>query len=74
VNQPKVISNHIFHPQPVEIIQPIEIVNRHHCVPVPYVVNKVFVRDVFVPGIGAAAPQGSAHVSGVRNNKGKRKK
>jgi hypothetical protein len=34
-----------FHPQLVQVVQPIEIVRRHHCVPVPYQVYAVTVRD-----------------------------
>ncbi|MBN3526670.1 hypothetical protein [Paenibacillus apiarius] len=29
------IVNNIFHPQLVPVIHPIEVVNCHHCVPIP---------------------------------------
>lgn len=35
VDPPKVVYKDIYHPQIVNVIHPIEIVNRHHCVPVP---------------------------------------
>ncbi|HZG86285.1 hypothetical protein [Paenibacillus sp.] len=57
VKEPKVVYRDIFHPQPVEIVQPIEIVNRHHFVPVPYVVTTVTVRDEF-PSCGVAGIRG----------------
>jgi len=64
VRDTKVVYRDVFHPQPVEIVQPIEIVNRHHCVPVPYVVTTVTVRDEFV-----SAP--SCDVAGIRSMKKK---
>ncbi|WP_274363018.1 hypothetical protein [Paenibacillus thermotolerans] len=53
---PTIVYNDIYHPQPVQVIQPIEIVNRHHCVPVPIPVTTVTVRDVYpvVPGAAIA--------------------
>lgn len=35
VDPPIRIFRDHFHPQIVEIIRPIEIINRHHCFPVP---------------------------------------
>lgn len=42
---PTVINNDIFIPQPVEVIHPIEIVNRYHCVPVYQHVTTVVCKD-----------------------------
>jgi len=67
---PKVICRDVFHPQPVEIIQPIEIVNRHYCVPVPYVVTTVTVRDEFV----TEQPYGPVGVLGAKKKPSKRNK
>jgi len=35
----------IFHPQIVNVIHPIEIIRRHHCVPVPNHIVTYTVRD-----------------------------
>ncbi|WP_166241020.1 hypothetical protein [Paenibacillus turpanensis] len=32
----KVVYEDYFYPQPVQIVHPVQIVRRHHCVPVPY--------------------------------------
>jgi hypothetical protein len=32
--RPKKIYRDYCHPQPVQVVQPVEIINRHHCVPV----------------------------------------
>ncbi|MFT9846323.1 hypothetical protein [Aneurinibacillus sp. REN35] len=34
VQDPKRVYRDFYHPQTVPVIQPIEIINRHHCVPV----------------------------------------
>jgi hypothetical protein len=44
------VFEEVFHPQIVQVVQPIEIVRRHHCVPVPYQCITVTVRDEFCPG------------------------
>lgn len=36
VSPTQVLYNHIYVPQPVEVVHPIQIVNQYHCVPVPY--------------------------------------
>ena len=32
---PTVVYNDIYVPQPVQVIHPVEVVNRYHCIPVP---------------------------------------
>lgn len=44
---PRVIYRDYYHPQIVEVIHPIEIVNRHHCVPVPVHLFTCVERDEF---------------------------
>ncbi|OUM85946.1 MAG: hypothetical protein BAA01_15265 [Bacillus thermozeamaize] len=47
-NQPARVYRNVYHPHFVNVIQPIEIVTRHHCCPIP---RRVFVyqyRDEFV--------------------------
>ncbi|MEC0246047.1 hypothetical protein ACI48J_00910 [Paenibacillus chitinolyticus] len=46
---PTRVYRDFFHPQIVEVVHPIEIVNRHHCVPVPKHVHCYTVRDEFCP-------------------------
>ncbi|SEB57666.1 hypothetical protein SAMN05443246_1153 [Paenibacillus sp. GP183] len=49
VDPPKVVYRDFYHPQIVQIIHPIEIINRHHCVPVPEHIYTCTVRDEFCP-------------------------
>ena len=60
VDPPKVVYRDIYHPQVVEVIHPIEIVNRHHCVPVPVHCYTYTVRDEYCPspvdGVAAGGP------------------
>lgn len=35
----------VFHPQPVQVVHPIEIIRQHYCVPMPYHVPVVCVKD-----------------------------
>lgn len=46
-----------FHPQIVPVIHPIEVVNRHHCVPVPRHFCTYSERDEFagMPGVAGIA-------------------
>lgn len=46
---PEVIYTDTFHPQLVNVVHPVQIVNRHHCVPVPQHVFTYSYRDEFVP-------------------------
>jgi hypothetical protein len=41
-----------YYPQIVQVIHPIEVVRRHHCVPVPVHIYTCTVRDEFVGGTG----------------------
>jgi len=68
VDPPRVVFRDFFHPQLVEVIHPIEIVNRHHCVPVPHHRVIVSVRDIFCPGLGPA-PVLTAQIKSVKKKK-----
>lgn len=70
VDPPQVVYRDIYLPQVVEVIHPIEVVNRYHCVPVPQHCYTVSVRDEFCP----PAVGGVAEVSQARNAKRRRKK
>jgi hypothetical protein len=50
VDPPTVVYRDFYHPQLVQIIHPIEIINRHHCVPVPHHTYTYSVKDEFCPG------------------------
>jgi hypothetical protein len=52
-----------YHPQIVQVIHPIEIVRRHHCVPVPVHCYTYTVRDEYVggPGQGPVVRSLAAH-------------
>ncbi len=45
VDPPIKVYEDIFHPQMIQVIHPVEIVRRHHCVPVPYHVVAYTERD-----------------------------
>ncbi|OMF13062.1 hypothetical protein BK127_20925 [Paenibacillus sp. FSL H7-0331] len=40
----QVIRNY-YYPQPVPVIHPVEVINRHHCVPVPHHFVSCTVKD-----------------------------
>lgn len=71
VDPPKVIFRDFFHPQVVQIIHPIEIVNRHHCVPIPEHIFTFNVKDEFCPG-PLTGPV--AHIKRVNEKNAKRNK
>lgn len=45
VTSPTVVYRDFYHPQVVQVVHPVEIVNRHHCVPVPQHVYTYSCRD-----------------------------
>ncbi|WNQ11269.1 hypothetical protein MJA45_27340 [Paenibacillus aurantius] len=49
VDPPRVVYRDYFHPQLVQVIHPVEVVNRHHCVPVYEHCTVVSYRDEFCP-------------------------
>lgn len=69
VDPPQVVYRDIFLPQVVEVIHPIEIVNRFHCVPVPKHCYTVTVRDEFPSQLA-----GTAQVSSAKNRNRSRKR
>lgn len=42
---PSVVYEDYYHPQIVQVIHPVEIVRRHHCVPVPQHIYTYSIRD-----------------------------
>lgn len=36
VDPPISVFEDVFHPQIIQVIHPIQIIRRHHCVPIPY--------------------------------------
>ncbi|WP_239613809.1 hypothetical protein [Cohnella mopanensis] len=44
---PQTVYEDYFHPQQVDVIHQIEVVRRHHCVPVYNHVTTVSVKDVY---------------------------
>lgn len=47
----QVVTRDFFHPRPQPVIHPVEIVNRHHFVPVPQHYYTVTERNVVVPPV-----------------------
>ncbi len=44
--EPVHVFQDFFHPQVVQVVQPVQIIRRHHVVPVPQFVNSYSVKDV----------------------------
>lgn len=66
VGPTEVVYNDIYLPQVVEVIHPIEIVNRYHCVPIPRHIYCVTVRD--------ENPVDVAEVSNTKRSKSSKRK
>ncbi|NWL89545.1 hypothetical protein DMN77_18505 [Paenibacillus sp. 79R4] len=47
---PAAVYQDYFHPQVVNVVHPVEIIRRHHCVPVPNHQFCYSVKDVFCGG------------------------
>jgi hypothetical protein len=47
VDPPIRVYEDYFYPQVVQVIHPIEIIKRHHCVPVPHHIAAYSVKDEF---------------------------
>ncbi|MBP1156182.1 hypothetical protein ACVLD2_003112 [Paenibacillus sp. PvR052] len=63
VQRPVHVVRDFYHPQLVQVIQPIEVINRHHCVPVYNHVYTFIERDV-----GPFAPY-TATISNIKKRK-----
>lgn len=73
VDPPMVVYRDFYHPQVVQIIHPIEIVNRHHCVPVPEHIFTYNVRNEFCPApLTAPVAAPVAHIKRTMAKNGKR--
>lgn len=48
VDPPVQVYRDFYHPQIVQVIHPVEIINRHHCVPVPQHCYTYSVKNVNV--------------------------
>jgi hypothetical protein len=59
IDPPVRVYEDVFHPQIVQVIQPIEIIRRHHCVPIPHPIVTPIFKDEFCT---------------ISNNKSKRKR
>lgn len=68
VDPPNVVVNDVYHPQVVQVIHPIEIINRHHCVPVFEHLYTCVVRDEFCPPI--VPPVQVAQTRSLKKRKG----
>ncbi|WP_082053202.1 hypothetical protein [Gordoniibacillus kamchatkensis] len=66
VDPPTVVYRDFYHPQLVQIIHPIEVINRHHCVPVPQHIYTYVERDEFCP---APVPTPVAYVRSRKKTK-----
>lgn len=58
VCDPIQVVNDFYHPQVQPIIHPVEVINQHHCVPVPHHMYPVVVKE-----------QGPVYVSSRRSKK-----
>ncbi|HZG55635.1 hypothetical protein [Paenibacillus sp.] len=63
------IVENVYHPMPVQVVHPIQIVKRHHCVPVYQHVTTVTVVDeaaANVCGVGRKPKKGRARARARR--------
>ncbi|TBL75321.1 hypothetical protein [Paenibacillus thalictri] len=51
VDPPVTYYQNYFHPQVVTVVHPIEVVNQHHCVPVPHHVYAYSEKDVMCSSV-----------------------
>ncbi len=47
VDPPVRVFENVFHPQIVQVIQPVEIIRKHHCVSIPHRIVTPIFRDEF---------------------------
>jgi hypothetical protein len=64
VGQPKIVYKDVYHPQLVKVIHPVEIVIRHHCVPIHEHIHTCVVKNEFCCPVSS-----SASVANVRGKK-----
>lgn len=69
VDPPEIVYEDYFHPQVVQVIHPIEVIRRHHCVPVPHHVFTVSCKDVFCGGTGPHDFRGGPRLAGLRKRR-----
>ncbi|ANS75047.1 hypothetical protein AWM70_10895 [Paenibacillus yonginensis] len=79
VLDPIVSVQNFYHPQVVPVIQPIEVVQKHHCVPVYqqcYTYNTTEVGPEYghEPGHGLVGPRAGISKSKSRGTKNRKKK
>jgi hypothetical protein len=43
--------NDFYHPQPVQVVHPVEVINQHHCVPVYEHITTCTEKDVMVSSV-----------------------
>lgn len=48
---PSVVYEDYYHPQVVQVIHPVEVIRRHHCVPIPNHCYSYSVKDVMCSGM-----------------------
>ncbi|PLT45566.1 hypothetical protein NYE40_10450 [Paenibacillus sp. FSL W8-1187] len=61
VDPVQTVYRDVYHPQQVTVVHPIEIVTRHHCVPVRCDVYKYICRDENVGGVESVSEEGHNH-------------
>ncbi|WP_245954557.1 hypothetical protein [Paenibacillus flagellatus] len=64
---PRVVYRDFYHPQLVQVIHPVEIVNRHHCVPVYQHLVTCTVKDEYCDNQAYISVRGRAAVSRARS-------
>lgn len=73
VDPPIKVFEDVFHPQIVRVIHPIEVVRRHHCVPIPHHIYTCITRDEFC-GTNVKGPRPFISTAKSKISKTKRKK
>ncbi|BBI33047.1 hypothetical protein [Cohnella abietis] len=66
---PQAIYEDYYHPQHVEVVQQIEVIRRHHCVPVYHHVTTCTVKDVFCGDSWSGEQGNEVRTSNVRKKR-----
>lgn len=70
VTSPTVVYRDFYHPQVVPVVHPVEIVNRHHCVPCPQHVYTYSSRDEMGGMVSPSMVSPSSMKGGMKGMKG----
>ncbi|WP_240489058.1 hypothetical protein [Cohnella thermotolerans] len=63
---PQVVYENFFHPQVVNVVHPVEVIRRHHCVPIPHHVFTCVTKDVWCDTAEIRGIRGKSRSAGAK--------